>query len=216
MLGARLRVQSGKLPAPGYDFGMTQFASRTAGLDEFWAIPEGERFHELLSGEIVRRADPSAEHGDAQAGIVAAVRPPYHRRSGDGGPGGWWILTEVEVLLESGSLVRPDVVGFRRERSLERPTGTPIKLRPDFICEIVSASNAHVDTIKKLRLYHQAGLPHYWLVDPRDSTLTVMRHSPDGYVTLLRAERHEVVRAEPFDAIEIPVGTLFGDDSPES
>ena len=202
----------------GYDSRVSQTASRPATLEDLWAIPEGERFHEFFASEseVLRRADPSGEHGDAQAGLVSALRAPFHRRSGGGGGlGGWWIFTEVEVLLESGSLVRPDVVGFRRERCPERPTGTPIKLRPDFVCEIVSPSNAHVDTVKKLRLYHQAGLPYYWLVDPRDATLTVMRHSPDGYVMLLRAERHEVVRAEPFDAIEIPVGTLFGDDPPE-
>jgi hypothetical protein len=29
---------------------------------------------------------------------------------------------------------------------------------------------------------------------------------------LLRAERGEIVRAEPFDAIEFAVGALFGDD----
>ena len=33
-----------------------------------------------------------------------------------------------------------------------------------------------------------------------------------GYVTRVRAERGEVVRAEPFEAIEIAFGTLFGDD----
>ncbi len=195
--------------------GMTQSASSTASIDDFWAIPEGERFHEFFVEGILRRAEPSAEHGDAQAGIVSVIRPPYHRRFGGGGPGGWWILTEVEVFLETGNVVRPDVVGFRREHCPERPTGTPLKIRPDFICEIVSESNAHVDTVKKLRLYHQVGVPHYWIVDPRDFTLTAMRHSADGYVTLLRAERHEVVRVEPFDAIEIPVGTLFGDDPPE-
>jgi hypothetical protein len=32
---------------------------------------------------------------------------------------------------------------------------------------------------------------------------------------LLRAERSEVVRAEPFQAIELVVGTLLGDDPPE-
>jgi len=31
----------------------------------------------------------------------------------------------------------------------------------------------------------------------------------------LRAGRGEVVRAEPFDAIEVAVGTLFGDDPAE-
>lgn len=88
----------------------------------------------------------------------------------------------------------------------------PVKQRPDWTCEVVSPSNSNNDTVKKLRLYHQVEIPHYWLVDPRDSTLTVMRWSPDGYVTLLRAERTETVRAEPFHAIEIAVGSLFGDD----
>lgn len=66
--------------------------------------------------------------------------------------------------------------------------------------------------MKKLRLYHGVSIPHYWLVDPRDATLTAMRWSRDGYMTLLRAERGEVVRPEPFEAIELEVGTLFGDD----
>jgi Uma2 family endonuclease len=83
------------------------------------------------------------------------------------------------------------------------------------ICEIVSPTNAKDDTIKKLRLYHRFEIPHYWLVDPRDATLTAMRWHPDGYVTLARAERGEVVRAEPFEAVELAVGTLFGDDPPE-
>ncbi len=56
----------------------------------------------------------------------------------------------------------------------------------------------------------------FWAIpDPRDATLTVMRWSPDGYVTLMRAERGEVVRPEPFEAIELAIGTLFGDDPPD-
>ena len=78
----------------------------------------------------------------------------------------------------------------------------------------MSPSRPTDDTVKKLRLYHRVAIPHYWLVDPRDATLTVMRWSAAGYVTLLRAERGEVVRAEPFEAIELAVGTLFGDDPP--
>lgn len=193
---------------------MSQPARSKATADDFWAIPEGERFHELYAGEVVRKSTPTNEHGDAQAGVVGALRVPFQRKPGGGrGPGGWWISTEVEIALETGEIVRPDVVGWRRERTPERPTGTPVKVRPDWICEVVSSDNAKNDTVKKLRLYHGAEIPHYWLVDdPRDATLTVMRWSRDGYVTLLRAERGEVVRPEPFEAIELEVGTLFGDD----
>ena len=193
---------------------MTQSAPRAATLADFWAIPEADRFHELLGGELIQKATPSGEHGDAQAGVVGALRGPFQRKPGSGGPGGWWIATEVEVLLEAGDVVRPDVLGWRRERCPDRPVGTPIELRPDWTCEIVSSSNAKDDTVKKLRLYHQVGIEYYWIVDPRDSTLTVMRWSADGYITRLRAERSEVVHAEPFHAVELAVGTLFGDDPP--
>lgn len=191
---------------------MSAPAQRKATIEDFCAIPDDRRFHELIGGEIVEKANPSGEHGDAQAGVISAVRPPFQRRQGSGGPGGWWILTEVEVLLDSGDIVRPDAVGWTRDRCPERPTGFPVKLRPDWICEVISPQRANDDTVKKLRLYHSVGIPHYWLVDTRDSTLTVLRWNESGYITVLRAERADIVRPEPFGAIELAVGTLFGDD----
>jgi Uma2 family endonuclease len=193
---------------------MSSSARRKATLEDLWAIPEARRFHELIGGELIEKAAPTGEHGGAQASIVGAIHPPFHRGSGRGGPGGWWIATEVEVLLLETEVVRPDVVGWRRERCPDRPTGFPVTACPDWICEVISPGNATDDTVKKLRLYARAGIGHYWLVDPRDTTLTVMRWSADGYITRIRAERGEVVRAEPFAAVEIAVGTLFGDDPP--
>jgi Uma2 family endonuclease len=189
---------------------------RRATIDDYLAIPEAERFHELIAGEILPKDLSSGEHGAAQAGIVGAVQPRFQRKPGSGhGPGGWWIATEVEILLEIGDIVRPDIVGWRREHCPERPAGRPVKLRPDWICEVISPSNAPHDTIDKLWLYHRVAIPYYWLADPRDATLTVLRWSSDGYVTRLRAGRAEVVRPEPFEAIEVMVGTLFGDDPVE-
>ncbi|HEU4583217.1 MAG TPA: Uma2 family endonuclease [Polyangiaceae bacterium] len=191
---------------------MTQPVRSPATLADFWAIPEGARFHELIAGELLPKAAPSGEHGDAQAGVVAALRTPFQRKPGGGGPGGWWIATEVEILLQSGDVVRPDVLGWRRENCPERPTGTPVRVRPDWVCEVISPSHAKDDTVRKLRLYHHVALAHYWIVDPRDATLSVMRWSEAGYVTVLVAERSEVVRAEPFQAVEFKLATLFGGD----
>jgi Uma2 family endonuclease len=174
---------------------MTGSPRRPASLEDFWAIPEAERFHELIGGEIVPKATPSGEHGVAQAGIVGAVHSPFQRAPGGGGrPGGWWIA--IEVLLDPGDVVRPDVLGWRRDRCPERPTGNPVRLRPDWLCEVISPSNANHDTIKKLRLYQRVGVPNYWLVDSRDATLTValerrwIRHAAAG-----RARRDRAARA---------------------
>jgi hypothetical protein len=44
----------------------------------------------------------------------------------------------------------------------------------------------------------------------------VYRWYSDGDVEVLIAERDEVVRAEPFDAIELRVGVLFGEDDDDT
>ncbi|WP_437308451.1 Uma2 family endonuclease [Sorangium sp. So ce388] len=176
------------------------------------AIPEEQRFHEIVDGELVQKAVPSFEHGDAQSAIVAHVKLPFQRRPGGRWPGGWWFATEVEVELAPDQVYRPDVVGWRRERSPERPSESPVRLRPDWVCEVLSPNNARHDTVKKMRAYQRFQLPHYWIVDPREDTLTVYRWTPEGYLVALRAERGERVRAEPFDAIELQIGVLFGDE----
>ena len=91
------------------------------------------------------------------------------------------------------------------------PRKGPIAVRPDWICEVLSASNASNDLVKKMRVYHRASVPHYWIVDPDRETLAVYRWTADGYLLALTAERGDRVRAEPFADIEIDVTELFVD-----
>lgn len=164
---------------------------------------------EIIDGEIVEKASPTPEHGVAQLGLGAQIFNAFHRRSGEGGPGGWWLMTEVEVEYEPHQIYRHDLVGWRRERSPRRPVGSPVTLRPDWICEVLSPSNAQNDLVRKLRALQRAGVPHYWLVDPSHRTLTVLRWTPEGYLAALTAGASDVVRAEPFEAIELNLGLLF-------
>lgn len=183
-------------------------------LADWLALPADARF-ELIDGELVEKALPTFEHGLAQSNTVGALRGPYHRKpGGPGGPGGWWIVTEVDIALD-GRVYRPDVAGWRRERVPTPPKDRPVAVLPDWICEIVSDSNRTTDTVTKLHRYHQATVPHYWILDQLDHTLTVYRHTPDGYLVALRADARERVRAEPFDAIEILVAALLGADDDE-
>lgn len=185
-----------------------------ATIEDLYAIPEEERRHELIDGELIEKGAATGEHGGAQADIVVALGGRFGRRPGGRWPGGWWFATEVEILLSRGNVLRPDVIGWRRERANERPTGTPVALLPDWVCEILS-TNKRNDLVKKKRLYYQDRIPHYWILDPAEETLAVHRWGPDGYIEVLAAQRGERVRAEPFDAVELHVGAFFGDDEPD-
>jgi Uma2 family endonuclease len=63
-----------------------------------------------------------------------------------------------------------------------------------------------------MRGYHRAGVPHYWIVAPRDETLTVYRWTAEGFLLVLAADREERVHAEPFVEVQLFVGSLFGED----
>jgi Putative restriction endonuclease len=130
-------------------------------------------------------------------------------------PGGWWFATEVEVELEKHEVYRPDVAGWRRERLPELPEQPVVTVRPAWVCEVSRPSNTRNDLVKKLRVHHRCEAPHYWIVDPTNQILTVHRWSADGCLRVLPAERGERLRAEPFDAVEWPVGILFGDEPDE-
>ncbi len=181
-----------------------------ATLADLLGIPEEERFHELIDGEIVEKATPTGEHGGTQADLVVLLGGPFGRRPGGSLPGGWWFAVEVELQLGE-HVCRPDVVAWRRDRVPERPRGTIVGVRPDWTCEILS-TNRRNDLVRKKHIYHGAQIPHYWIIDPAEETLAVYRWHTDGYLEVLAAERGERVRAEPFDAIELPVAALFGGD----
>ncbi len=177
------------------------------------ALPEEGRGYELIDGDLVEKQG-GLRHGRAQLRLGQRLEP-YDRPSGGGDlPGGWLFAAEQLVRFASGRTLRPDVAGWRLERLPVPPADEDavIAVRPDWIAEIVSSSNAGNDLVKKRRIYYQHGVPHYWIIDPRDAILTVLRWTPDGYIEALVAEREERVRAEPFESVEFLVGGLFGDE----
>ncbi|WP_338092460.1 hypothetical protein [Sorangium cellulosum] len=103
---------------------------RPATAADLLALPEAQRFHEVIDGQP--KAVPSFEHGDAQSAVVALVKIPFQRCPGGRWPGGGWFATEVEIELAPDQVYRPDVAGWRRERTPERPGGSPVRIRPDW------------------------------------------------------------------------------------
>jgi Uma2 family endonuclease len=186
-----------------------------ATIDDLLAIPASERRHEIIDGELVPKAMPSGPHGRAQFRLGVEIGGPYDRRAGRGGPGGWIFATEVEIKFDARNVFRPDVAGWRRERLARLPPETPLEVRPDWVCEILSPSNKQNDLFKKLRVYQRCQVPHYWIIDPDAEALAVYRWTPDGYLLVLTAENDERVRAEPFDAVEISVRELLVGDAEE-
>jgi Uma2 family endonuclease len=190
---------------------------RRATLADLLALDEElRRRHELIDGELAERGAATARHGAAQ-GRAFRWLGPFDRRPGGppDRPGGWIFATEVDICFDEKSTLRPDVAGWRRERLSELPDEFPVRILPDWTCEVLS-TNKRNDLIRKKRVYHRHRIPHYWIIDPAESTLAVYRWAEGGYLEVLAAERGERVRAEPFVAVELSVGVFFGEEDEDS
>ncbi len=114
---------------------------------------------------------------------------------------------------------RSDLVGWWRERvaKLPSPDVRDVVVEvPDWICEVISASRASVDTGRKREAYQRSGVAFYWLVDPERRTLTVLRRTDDGYVIVAVFLPGERVRAAPFEGMEFEMDEIFVDDEEAS
>lgn len=167
---------------------------------------------EILDRERFLSARPPVRHALA-ASRLSRVLGRFDDETG--GPGGWWILGEPEVHL-GDQVVVPDLAGWPRERMPVIPDVAFFTLVPGWVCEVLSPPTERIDRIHKLRIYAEAGVAHAWLVKPAHRTLEVLRLR-EGLWTIAGVwEDAAVVRAEPFDAIELELRRLWPDPAPTS
>lgn len=186
-------------------------ATARATWDDLLALPD-HVVGEILGGELLVSPRPRGRHAFVASGLGHFVGGPFTYGPG---PGGWWILDEPEVHLGDDVLV-PDLAGWRRERVPVYPGKERMSVPPDWVCEVLSPSTHRIDRLRKMPILHGAGVGHLWLVDPDVRTLEVYRREPGGWLRTAMYADDEVVRAEPFDAIELDLGRwwLPGDEPP--
>ena len=189
---------------------MTQPARKKATIDDLLAMPEDGRY-ELIDGQIVPREAARFEHSDAQGGTASFMRT-YFQRKTEGPTGGWWIGTEAEVAYDGGQCYLHDLAGWRRDRVPEKPSGRPVAIVPDWVCEILSPSNWRHDTVTKFDVCFQHRVKHYWMMDVEHRVLTVFKWHPEGWLRIMATGPGERARLEPFESVEFEVAVLFGDD----
>lgn len=137
--------------------------SRLAMTYEEWlAWPEGEsRQSEWVAGEVTVSMPPSGLHQEVIAFLFIVLR--VYARFFDLG-----IVRQApfEVRLADGSSREPDLF-FLAKANRERLTPQRLLGPADIAVEVVSPDSVRRDRLEKFAAYALAGIPEYWLLDPR-------------------------------------------------
>jgi len=179
---------------------------RPATYDDILALPEGV-VGEIIEGELHVNPRPAPPHVWSGTRLVTLLDGPFG--IGLGGPGGWIILAEPEIQFGASTLV-PDLAAWRSERLPVLPRVGPLRITPDWICEVLSPGTERTDRLHKLRIYAAHRVGHVWLVNPTLRTLEIFQLQTGSYLLLNVFAGDDLIRAEPFDAVELPLQHVWG------
>jgi Uma2 family endonuclease len=139
--------------------GMAAIPPSVTTLDEFFMLPEdNSRRQELLDGVYVVSPNPTLRH-------QRAVMALYHRLTPalEGHPDLLLFPLPGDIVLSPRTVVEPDLFVIPMPPSLD--VHWREVARPLLTVEVLSPGTAGRDRGIKRRLYQQAGIPEYWIVD---------------------------------------------------
>lgn len=164
---------------------------------------------EIVNGELTAMLRPARRCLHAASSLGAEIIPAYQFGKG-GGPGGWTVYHEPEVQLGENSVV-PDLAAWKNAALVSLPPEARVDVAPDWVCEVLSPTTLRADKVRKMPIYARFGIPFLWLVNPLVKNLDVFALEAGRWTLTGSYSEDDVVRAEPFQKIEIELRRLWID-----
>ena len=156
--------------------------------DEYVSLGEHVRA-EYIDGYAVMTPSPTREHQVACARLIRLLETAL--------PAGYDVVGAWSWKPDDNEFI-PDVMVHPTTAESIRFTGTPA-----LIIEVLS-TNRGDDLVLKLHRYAQAGLPHYWILDPNNRVLLAYRLDGDVFDLQTVVDEHEP-KDVSFDLASAPV-----------
>lgn len=136
-------------------------------IEDIYHLPEGQRA-ELIDGQIYMMTPPKTKHQILVSKLNQKIANYIDDNNGNciviPAPFAVFLNKDDKVYLE------PDISVICDRNKIDEDG---CKGAPDWVIEIVSPSNPSHDYLRKLKLYMNAGVREYWIVDSeKDRILT--------------------------------------------
>ncbi len=170
---------------------------------DIWDAPEDDYRYEVVDGELYVTPAPSWLHQRGANRLLVYLDTYVHPRGL-----GEVVSAPIGVILDEEAGVQPDLVYVSRERA-GIITEQGIEGAPDLVVEVLSPSTEARDRGLKMRRYAAAGIPHYWMLVPRDRSLEAYRFGESGYDLTGIYSTGSTFQPEFFPGLEIPIDDLW-------
>lgn len=173
--------------------------------EDYRQLPEDGWRYEVLEGVLHMTPAPRPIHQEILGNFLDLMRPfVKERRLGKV----FFAPTDVLLPGDLGTPVQPDAFFISRENS-GFVRESYVKGAPELIVEVLSPSNWMDDRREKYRLYAQAGVTEYWIVDPEPKTVEVFVLRRGSYELLGKYGTGESARSEVLEGFRPPLDEIF-------
>ena len=169
--------------------------------DYLWLTDCTSRRIELTDGHVEVLPMPTDEHQSMVAHLYEVLQGFVRQR------GGKVLFAPLRLRIREGKFREPDLVLVRDAADPRRQSR--FWLGADLAIEIVSPDRPERDLVDKRRDYAEAGIPEYWIVDPRTETLAVLALRGAAYVEHGTFPRGARAASAAFDGLTVDVGAVF-------
>ena len=170
-----------------------------------WLTDSSRRLIEFTDGYIEELPAPTSTHQAILTSLHELLRDYVRPR------GGIVMFAALRMRIREGKFREPDIL-LLRHRSDQRYQDR-YWLGADLVAEVVSPDDPQRDLVEKRADYAEGGIPEYWIVDPRDDTITVLALKDDAYVEHGVFRRGETATSPVLEGFTADVDTVF--DAPE-
>lgn len=171
-----------------------------------WLTDHGRRRIEFTDGRVEELPLPTFAHQAVLAFLYRLFHGHLLAR------GGVVVFSGLRMRIREGKFREPDLL-LLRDRSDPRCQNR-YWLGADLVAEVVSPDDPDRDLVEKRADYAEAGIPEYWIVDPRDETITVLMLDGESYVAYGVHTRGDKAASLLLDGFAADVAAVF--DAPES
>jgi len=173
--------------------------------EDYLELPEEPGYRmELLDGLLVKDPSASVPHQRVSRRLQRMLEDYF--RVVD--PEGEVFNAPLDLTLGRHTVVQPDlfyVAGSQKDLVQHaRVDGTPT-----LVVEILSPSSGRKDRLQKLRIYQNAALPHYWMVDPDNRTMECFCLSHGVYALAAAAMDDEALEHPAFSGLKLALAALW-------
>ena len=171
---------------------------------EFPGEEERAYIFELIAGEIVTKAYPTATHQTVLFELTLLIGS--HVKINKLGK---VFFALFGVVLEPNTDVQPDLFVVL-DANLPKLQEDGFFGAPDLVIEIISPSSIKLDRNTKFKLYERTGVAEYWIVDTKHQSIEVYGRQGSGYDLVSFAVEKGAVESSVLTGLSVEVAEVFG------